>query len=180
VFFLIQTNTLFGQQPVFNELENVAKPSTEEDITPIVDVLVLPDKGYSAIEVQGTQPNVPIVQSIGTKLNLPGNNGDANNLREANQEGDDFIDIDSKAEKFKLEVSLYPNPANNFVNIKLDSDTEYEIAIYDLTGNKIKQLRSALSTSLFRIDLIDMTTGVYFVQVACNNTQQTVILKVVK
>jgi len=176
--FFVEGNALFGQEPIILEIESVAKPATEQDITPIVDVLVLPDRdrNYSEPETQGSELN--IVGNV--KPNSVGAHEGVNIQGQINQHGDDLIDDDFYNEKkLELDVSLYPNPANNFVNIYLNVDTDYDIAIYDLAGNNIKQLRAS-DTSLFRIDLMDLITGMYFVQIVCNNTQQTLMMKVVK
>ncbi len=63
-------------------------------------------------------------------------------------------------------VKIYPNPANEFINIKsLNNATIEKVEIYDLLGKTIdKQLSKDLKTQV-TIDVNDLNTGIYIIRV---------------
>jgi hypothetical protein len=59
------------------------------------------------------------------------------------------------------EIVIYPNPAKEFMHIKnLRSKQEYEI--YDISGRKI--VTGVIADDNNRIDISNMASGVYFLQ----------------
>lgn len=79
----------------------------------------------------------------------------------------------SNASLFDTEkpLSLYPNPAANYLNILLTSDDSAipEIRFVDLTGKIVKKVDQNVlkESSVYRaeIDISDLKTGIYFVKV---------------
>ena len=71
------------------------------------------------------------------------------------------------------DVSVYPNPAKDFVNIsageKIDSAT-----IYDLTGRIVK--RSNPNKEIFNFNISDLSNGVYLVKLNAGDKESTVKL----
>lgn len=65
-------------------------------------------------------------------------------------------------------ITIYPNPANNFVNLNLDSSTRFEGAIYNLNGQQVK---SFLNTR--QIYVGDLTEGMYILKVKADDRTQT-------
>ncbi|MFD2561685.1 InlB B-repeat-containing protein [Aquimarina rubra] len=59
-----------------------------------------------------------------------------------------------------IEFVLYPNPANEVLNIKTDQPVE-QVEIYTLLGKKI----SSLSKINMEVDISDLSKGVYFINV---------------
>jgi hypothetical protein len=71
-----------------------------------------------------------------------------------------------------LEVSIYPNPFYNEINIDFNtySDTKIECAVYDISGKIIYQTK--LSNQQNKIPLTSLSKGVYFIKLK-NNKQWT-------
>lgn len=70
------------------------------------------------------------------------------------------------------EVSLYPNPANNQVNLKFSSASEQygQVEVYNINGSKIMSLPANISTGVntININTADLTAGNYFVSLVTN------------
>jgi hypothetical protein len=75
---------------------------------------------------------------------------------------------------------VYPNPAENKVNIKLDADLLAKgcsISLTDITGKVLYQQRAVVD-AVSAIDLQGYADGAYFIIIATNNDRHTV--KIVK
>ncbi|MCK4361499.1 MAG: T9SS type A sorting domain-containing protein [Bacteroidales bacterium] len=67
-------------------------------------------------------------------------------------------------------INIYPNPANEFINIDyvLPFDSEVEIEIYNLTGDKIKIIYKGYETkgrNILKYKIDNLRTGIYFIKV---------------
>ena len=60
------------------------------------------------------------------------------------------------------EIKLYPNPANDYINIDLPS-VSGNISIVNITGKTI--LKKDIRSSVERIDLSDLNSGIYLVRI---------------
>lgn len=70
-------------------------------------------------------------------------------------------------------VSLYPNPAENFVNIKMDEvQNNLNIAVYDMNGRKVMQEKTTLDSS-YQMDISRLNQGVYFVKIESEGKTST-------
>ena len=69
-----------------------------------------------------------------------------------------------------FELQIYPNPANDFVNIDLTGPfyEKNEITIYNVLGQLVKTLKS-VEPSKVQIDISDLVAGLYYVTVKTNN-----------
>ena len=56
-------------------------------------------------------------------------------------------------------VSIYPNPANDFIMI--ESENETEIKIYSVSGQMV--LRQSISEGTNTIDVSKLNSGIYFI-----------------
>ncbi len=77
-----------------------------------------------------------------------------------------------------LEVSIYPNPSNSFVNIAIDNNKQAKINIHDLNGKLVKNFNS--KNSIIQFDVSDMNEGMYIVTVISGNKNVTKKLVVTK
>ncbi|MFH2141076.1 MAG: T9SS type A sorting domain-containing protein [Bacteroidota bacterium] len=73
------------------------------------------------------------------------------------------------------DLSIYPNPASNYVNIDLADLTKKEVMIfiYDIKGNLIfQELKSANNNEEIKtLDIRNLATGIYFISIkSLNNT----------
>lgn len=70
------------------------------------------------------------------------------------------------------EIELYPNPANDFIQLKNIEDKNASIQILNMEGKVIKQvLFSELSDN--KIDINNLFNGFYIVKVLCKNSQNS-------
>jgi len=68
----------------------------------------------------------------------------------------------SKLEEF----TMYPNPANSMVNLHLDFDGLSYIQIYNQSGKLLVDKKEVDLRNEFRIDVTNLSPGIYFVKVA--------------
>jgi hypothetical protein len=68
------------------------------------------------------------------------------------------------------ELRIYPNPANDFVNIDLTGQLngQNEITIFNALGQPVKTLKSVESLKV-QIDISDLVQGLYYVTVKTDN-----------
>lgn len=80
--------------------------------------------------------------------------------------------------KTELDVLLYPNPVNDFLNIKVNESIEGSV-IYNVYDNKTSLIFS--KKSLENSEIIDFTnlpSQIYFVEIKLNN--KSIIKKIIK
>ena len=65
----------------------------------------------------------------------------------------------------ELAVNIYPNPANNLLNIVADAKGTYIIRLLDVNGGEVKSLNGNGTTTL---DISTLSKGMYFVEVHSN------------
>lgn len=75
-----------------------------------------------------------------------------------------------------LEAAVYPNPATTEVNVYMSSSSDYEVTLYDIAGKALG--RSASFSDMITLDVSDLPSGVYFVEVRDVNTQDRVTKKI--
>lgn len=67
---------------------------------------------------------------------------------------------DTKTKQKKYELSIYPNPASEFIGVT-DDEAITEINIYNLVGKRIKNFQASKGQ---RYNISDIPTGVYLTQ----------------
>ena len=70
------------------------------------------------------------------------------------------------------EILLYPNPANNFINIQYlgNSLTNFQVAIFDILGKNILNQNVNLSSKEDqKIDITHLPKGIYIIKITGNN-----------
>lgn len=77
---------------------------------------------------------------------------------------------------------LYPNPAKNELNVKIESpvNSEYYIAIFDISGREVlsNEINTIESTTKISIDISAIQSGMYYLRIMNSTTDKT--LKLVK
>lgn len=83
--------------------------------------------------------------------------------------------ITSVKETAKQLASIYPNPAQNQLNILLPSGNfnELSISFFDLTGKEISTVPTTHGASRYSVDTHNMIPGQYFVVIKMDQTIQT-------
>ena len=82
---------------------------------------------------------------------------------------DDFKEIVNK-------ISVYPNPANNYVSFSSYSFNFYTVELYDLVGNLIKQ--TTFSNKKGTLYLDDIKSGVYFYEIKVKSCEKIKVGKI--
>ena len=78
------------------------------------------------------------------------------------------------------ELLVYPNPTNEFISFNLPSlNDKYEIVIYDNLGNLVYQ-NNTKNGGTVQLDLSDLSSGLYSIQVSANNLMYTQRFSVIK
>jgi hypothetical protein len=78
--------------------------------------------------------------------------------------------------KLSLEhISIYPNPTNGVIAINVSNLKDYEVILYNLSGQILGRYFNAIS-----IDLTYRSTGQYLVKIVDNHTGKSVLKKVIK
>lgn len=77
----------------------------------------------------------------------------------------EFLSNETFAADNTSKLIIYPNPGNQFIKIHHSSESDFDIVIYSIYGQKIKSGHFSSDES---IDINDLSTGWYFVKV--NNT----------
>ncbi len=78
-------------------------------------------------------------------------------------------------EATNIEVNVYPNPTQDYVNI--DASPNFELAsIYNVNGELVKQIEMSVTA---RVDLTDLGTGTYYIRMTGNGvgSQSTKLIK---
>ena len=80
----------------------------------------------------------------------------------------------------KYDLVLYPNPANQDVNLFLNGQTKFEsVAIYDMQGRLVRQI-GGLDTKQHRFNVSDLPSGLYVVQATHTHGVVTEVLSVIR
>jgi hypothetical protein len=71
--------------------------------------------------------------------------------------------------------SLYPNPATDFVNLKIEQSGDYSIKIYDLTGKAVytQKAQSLNSNATVKVPVSNINSGVYVISIEGKNQSFT-------
>ena len=94
---------------------------------------------------------------------------------------DDFLISGTlSSENFELNnVFVYPNPSKGIFNISLGNLQPTEIEVYDLTGKKVYEKKEVIISNFeTKIDLSNVTQGIYFVKIIDNN--QSTVKRIIK
>lgn len=69
----------------------------------------------------------------------------------------------SVADNTRLNVVLYPVPADNILNVEMDAAEDYKFTVYNSLGQQIK-LNSTQSGNKVSFDTQSLSNGIYFIQ----------------
>jgi len=80
----------------------------------------------------------------------------------------------SQLKNYNPSISIYPNPATNQTSISFDhfEDTEADVILYNSSGfpvQHIKSVRIGCGQNSFQINLIDLSPGLYFINISGRN-----------
>lgn len=69
-------------------------------------------------------------------------------------------------------VEVFPNPSTDFIFIK--NSPSHSFIIYNMNGQKVLSIKTDINTSLKKIDISALQTGVYFIKI--DDTQKKIII----
>ena len=74
-------------------------------------------------------------------------------------------------EQSLLNLSLYPNPASNIINLSIEnlSNVELKIELYDVIGRLNKTVNTIFENNKASLDISKLTRGIYIVKVTNGN-----------
>ncbi|MBI5540883.1 MAG: T9SS type A sorting domain-containing protein [Bacteroidia bacterium] len=117
-------------------------------------------------------------QTIGQPSNTTCFSSENNTIRQGFQQPVNNINAKIYSNK-KIELSLYPNPINDYFQIKIvGDDISYSILVTDILGNTISTLNIA-GNNESKIKCDNWGTGIYFINIYSNNNLQ-ITKKIVK
>jgi len=79
---------------------------------------------------------------------------------------------------FEKNITIFPNPTNNFTTIQLSSKEKYSFQLYDMAG-KLLSHQNCSNTSSYILNLENFTEGIYFLKIASNDNS-TITKKIIK
>jgi hypothetical protein len=79
-------------------------------------------------------------------------------------------------------VKVIPNPANEYANIEfyIDGNKDAVITLTDISGQQIAVTSLKISTGLYKLDLSNVSRGIYFVTVLDAETKEKQVAKLIK
>lgn len=78
----------------------------------------------------------------------------------------------SKVADHQMIMNLYPNPANQWMNLQTTQNDRYLIKIMNLNGQVVKQMD--ISGNKFSINIQDLPNGLYFINIQSSQRSQTI------
>ena len=77
----------------------------------------------------------------------------------------------SNEDQNESEAAVFPNPAMNLISIRTKDDRSGTVTIYNILGEKVKEL--IITSNLSQIDISNFTSGIYLVTIKTENTSTT-------
>ncbi len=65
----------------------------------------------------------------------------------------------------EVQISIYPNPTRDFIDLKFNSEFVGDIKIYNFYGVEVLNIPSFANSDICRINIKDLVNGVYFVSI---------------
>ncbi|PLX13655.1 MAG: hypothetical protein C0598_03185 [Marinilabiliales bacterium] len=69
-------------------------------------------------------------------------------------------------------ITVYPNPANDVVNIRMEESLNGDLAIFDITG-KLVYTESLLNSTIVSVDVSAFDKGLYFITLTGDNKKES-------
>lgn len=79
---------------------------------------------------------------------------------------------------FEKNITIFPNPTNNFTTIQLSSKEKYSFQLYDMAG-KLLSNQNCSNMASYIINLENFAEGIYFLKIT-GNDNSTITKKIIK
>lgn len=83
------------------------------------------------------------------------------------------IDENTPGKEAGIISEIFPNPARGNVNIRLNSDGKVQLSVYDHLGRICKNIALKSPSGLYKLNINDLTPGVYYINVRSGDKLQT-------
>jgi len=142
------------------DVENIEITFLEFDIEPINDyVKILNSDGQSVATLSGdVLPDKILIEGNKATVIFKTNN----DIRAGGFKLKYQTNVNSSKEIFANKIEIYPNPAEDFLNIKINNDRNYTIKIIGIDG-KIYLTKTENSNS--QINIENLSSGIYFIEI---------------
>ena len=70
-------------------------------------------------------------------------------------------------------INIYPNPSADgkfFVDIKKDEHSVQKLSVYDVLGNKVFEIKENIPAGVYDMNLVNLSSGTYLVEIVKDNT----------
>jgi hypothetical protein len=81
-------------------------------------------------------------------------------------------------ESFLSQVTVFPNPTTDFINLKFSLISDYQIELFDITGRKLETQEFSSDTS--KINMNSFASGVYFINIKDITNNQFKVIRILK
>lgn len=82
----------------------------------------------------------------------------------------------------KVKISVYPNPANSFINVDFYENTNngLKIELVDIIGNTLASIKPDVGISTSQLDLLQYAPAIYFIKISALNGELLKSFQIVK
>ncbi len=88
--------------------------------------------------------------------------------------------IFSQEKEKNISIYVFPNPASEYINLKINNDTsidDYDYSIHSLIGNKMAFIEERISGTELRFDINNFNNGYYFILLDSKKENKRRIIK---
>jgi subtilisin family serine protease len=125
---------------------------------------------HEAIEISEFADEEFIVVYFKT-INRKGNNVYVDNV--AIYQNNNPLSVENSIATLPL-INLYPNPANDVLNIALDrNESQLQFNVYDVSGRRLAQNTVVGSNNNFELNIAALQTGIYLIELSATDWKQT-------
>lgn len=172
------TSLNWGTNPVAVYIGRYSNGTTSEYFKGIVDDVRLWKVARTETEINtylnyklvGTEANLSAYWNLNDGSGLTANESTINNYDGTLKNGAAWVNSQNACWGLSVEenvnnsqISIYPNPANRLINVKINSNNPIYVTIFDFTGKKIQT--TELIDNQGSISISHLSSGVYFVEI---------------
>ena len=147
---------------------------TNYKIDPAGVALIIKDSLLAAVDV---------IPSMSSGITLTGGRLNLHKSVVAMQNYCILMDVDNVTTTYDFEIqNVYPNPADNTLNIVYNSYEAIEISISNVLGQELKRIKGDATTKGIqhsRLDVSDLNKGVYFISIHSANKKSNTVKVIV-
>jgi len=164
------------------DTEGFSNPSSNSQIVSAMGRTYLEQQGLSSSDVFESDWTAPANGSGSVSFYAAGHASNANGSTNGDDSTQGSITFQettvSNTLEEQLQLTVYPNPVDNFTTIKWGNDKAVNISVSDITG-KVVMNTEALGTQT-ELNLSSLNTGIYFLSIIDNSNNRKTVQKITK